>query len=211
MIRILIADDHAIVRAGLKQLVQDTPDIMVAGEAANGWEVLELVREQSWDLVLLDLSMPGRGGMETLKRIKRQAPDLPVLILSIYPEDQYAVRALKDGASGYLTKETDPDELMIAIRKAAGGGTYVSRTLGEKLAVNLNSFDSTAPPHQALSDRELEVMLMLASGKTVTQVAEELSLSVKTISTNRARLLRKMGMSTNTDLAYYAVKQGLLD
>jgi len=211
MIRILIADDHAIVREGLKQIVRDTPDITVAGEATNGWEVLDLVRERSWDLVLLDLAMPGRGGIETLKRLKREAPHLPVLVLSIYPEDQYAVRALKDGASGYLTKESAPDELVMAIRKAARGGRYVSPTLGEKLAADLNSFGSTAPPHQALSDRELEVMLMLASGKTVTQVAEELSLSVKTISTNRARLLRKMGMSTNTELTYYAVKQGLLD
>jgi DNA-binding NarL/FixJ family response regulator len=211
MIRILIADDHAIVREGLKQIVQDTSDITVAGEAADGWEVLELVREQSWDLVLLDLAMPGRGGIETLKRLKREAPNLPVLILSIYPEDQYAVRALKDGASGYLTKESAPDELVMAIRKAARGGRYVSPTLGEKLAADLNSRGSTALPHQALSDRELEVMLMLASGKTVTQVAKELSLSVKTISTNRARLLQKMGMNTNTELTYYAVKQRLLD
>ena len=210
MIRLLIADDHAIVREGLKQIVAEIGDMSVDGEASNGQQVMELVRQRDWDVVLLDLAMPGRGGIDTLRQLKREKPDLPVLILSIYPEDQYAVRALKDGAAGYLTKESAPEELVKAIRKAAKGGKYVSPALAERLAYELET-DADKPPHERLSDREYQVMLMLASGKTVGQIAEELSLSVKTVSTNRARLLRKMGMKTNAELIYYAVKRQLVD
>ncbi len=209
MIRILIADDHAIVRQGLKQIVSETLDMTIAGEASSGEELLDLVRRQGADVVLLDLAMPGRGGIDTLRQLKKENPDLPVLILSIYPEDQYAVRALRDGASGYLTKETAPDELVVAIRKSAQGRKYVSATLAERLALDLES-DSQELPHEALSNREYQVMLMLSSGRTVSEIADELALSVKTISTNRARLLKKMGMKTNAELTYYAVKQGLV-
>ena len=209
MIRLLIADDHAIVREGLKQIVADIGDMSVDGEASNGQQVMELVRQRDWDVVLLDLAMPGRGGIDTLRQLKREKPGLPVLILSIYPEDQYAVRALKEGAAGYLTKESAPEELVKAIRKAAKGGKYVSPALAERLAYELET-NADKPPHERLSDREYQVMLMLASGKTVGQIAEELSLSVKTVSTNRARLLRKMGMKTNAELTYYAVKRQLV-
>jgi two-component system invasion response regulator UvrY len=210
MIRILIADDHAIVREGLKQIVSETSDMAIAGEASSGEELLDLVRRQSGDVVLLDLAMPGRGGIDALRQLKKEKPELPVLVLSIYPEDQYAVRALKDGASGYLTKETAPEELVVAIRTAAQGRKYVSATLAERLALDLES-DSGAVRHETLSDREYQVMLMLSSGRTVSEIADELALSVKTISTNRARLLKKMDMKTNAELTYYAVKQGLVD
>jgi DNA-binding NarL/FixJ family response regulator len=209
VIRILIADDHAIVREGLKQIVRETADMAIAGEASSGEELLDLARTESGDVVLLDLAMPGRGGIDTLRQLKKENPELPVLILSIYPEDQYAVRALRDGASGYLTKETAPDELVVAIRKAAQGRKYVSAALAERLALDLES-DAQEVPHEALSDREYQVMLMLSSGRTVSEIAEELALSVKTISTNRARLLKKMGMKTNAELIFYAVKQGLV-
>jgi two-component system, NarL family, invasion response regulator UvrY len=209
MSRILIVDDHAIVRRGLKQIVSEAADMSVVAEAANGQEALDKVRQGGVDLVLLDISMPGRGGMDTLRRLKREHPGLPVLILSIYPEDQYAVRALKDGASGYLTKDSDPEELIVAIRKVVQGRKYVSTDLAEKLADGLER--SGNPPHETLSDREYQVMLMLASGRTVGEIAKELSLSIKTISTNRTRLLRKMAIKTNAELAYYAIKQGLIE
>ena len=210
MIKILIADDHAIVRQGLKQIVAESGDMVVAGEAANGQEALLLARKQQWDVVLLDLSMPGRGGMDTLRQLKAEYPALPVLILSIYPEEQYAIRAIKDGASGYLTKESAPEILLAAIRTAAQGRKYISPTLAEKLADYLES-DQQGPPHENLSDREYQVMILLASGKTVSEIGEQLVLSVKTISTNRTRLLRKMGMSSNAEVTYYAVKNGLVN
>ena len=209
MIRILIADDHAIVREGLKQIVAETHDMVVAGEASNGREILALAASQGWDVVLLDIAMPGRGGMDTLRQLKRSYPELPVLMLSIYPEDQYGVRALKNGASGYLNKDSAPEELVAAIRKVTQGRKYVSATLAEKLARDLSS-DNQSAPHEALSAREYQVMLMLASGRTVSEIADELSLSVKTISTNRTRLMKKMNMKTNAELTYYAVKQGLV-
>ncbi len=210
MIEILIADDHAIVRQGLKQIVMETDDMLVTGEAANGQEVLNLLRKRSWDVVLLDLAMPGRGGMDTLRRLKKDYPDLPVLILSIYPEDQYAVRALKSGAAGYLTKESAPEELVLAIRKSARGGKYVSASLAEKLAIDLSE-ERSVVRHETLSDRELQVMLMLASGKTVSEIGHELSLSAKTISTHRTRLLKKMFMRTNAELTHYAFHNKLID
>ena len=209
MIKILVADDHAIVRKGLKQIVADTPDIIVAGEAADGQDVLEQVREKECDLILLDISMPGRGGIDTLKQLKIEKPGLPVLMLSMFPEEQYAIRALKAGASGYLTKESAPEELIQAIRKVSRGGRYISESLSESLASHVTA-DFEKPIQETLSDREYQVMLMIASGKTVTEIADELSLSVKTISTNRVRALRKMGMKNNAEITHYAMKHGLV-
>ena len=210
MIKIFIGDDHAIVREGLKQIVAETSDMVVAGEAANGQQVLEQVGKDDWDLILLDIAMPGRGGLDILKQLRRERPKLPVLMLSMYPEEQYAVRALKAGASGYLTKESAPEELIAAIRKVSLGGKYVSSSLAEKLAVYLET-DTEKPAHEMLSDREYQVMLMIASGKTAKQIADELSLSVKTVSTHRARTLEKMGMKNNAEITYYAIKKGLVD
>lgn len=210
MIKILIADDHAIVREGLKQIVAETSDMDVTGEAANGQQVLDQVREGDCDLVLLDIAMPGRGGLDTLKLLRLEHPKLPVLILSIYPEEQYAMRALKAGAAGYLTKESAPEELIAAIRQLSQGGKYISASLAEKLALHLET-DAGKPIHETLSDREYQVMLMIASGKTVKKIADQLALSVKTISTNRARALKKMGMNNNAEFTYYAIKQGLVD
>ncbi len=209
MIRVLIADDHAIVREGLKQIVADTPDVIVAGEAANGHEVLEYVRTHDCEVVLLDIAMPGKDGLAALKELKSLRPRLPVLVLSMYPEEQYAVRLLKAGASGYLTKESAPEELVAAIRKVSQRGRYVSASLAEKLAFLLDRTGDRAP-HEILSDREFQVMLMIASGKTATEVANAMCLSVKTISTYRGRALAKMGMRNNAEFAYYAMKEGLL-
>ena len=209
MIKILIADDHSIVREGLKQIVAESPEMAVRGEAVNGQQVLELVHKTNYDLILLDIAMPGRGGIDTLKQLKIEKPEIPVLILSMYPEDQYAVRAIKAGASGYLTKESAPEELIGAIKKVAQGGKYVSTDLAEQLVENLGK-NAEKMDHTTLSDREYQVMIMIASGKTVKEVADELSLSVKTISTNRTRALKKMGMKNNAEFAYYAIKQGLV-
>ena len=210
MIKICIADDHAIVREGLKQIIGETSDMEVVGEAANSREVIDKVLKDGCDVVLLDIAMPGRGGLDTLVQIKRERPDLPVLMLSMYPEEQYAVRTLRAGASGYLTKGSAPEELIAAIRKVSRGGKYVSSSLAEVLAFHLEK-DTQKPVHEMLSDREYQVMLMIASGKTVTEIADELSLSVKTISTNRTRMLRKMRMKTNAEITYYAIKQCLIE
>jgi two-component system, NarL family, invasion response regulator UvrY len=209
MIKILVADDHAIVREGLKQIVADTSDMVVAGEAVDGQEVLDKVRKEDWDLILLDISMPGRGGIDVLKDLKIEKPKLPVLVLSMYPEEQYAIRALKAGAAGYLTKESAPEELIEAIRKVSRGGKYISASLAESLVSHVGT-NSEKPLQETLSDREYQVMLMIASGKTVTEIASELSLSVKTISTNRVRALRKMGMKNSAEITYYAIKHGLV-
>ena len=209
MIKIMVADDHAIVREGLKQILAETPDIVVGGEAGNAQEVLELVQKDEWDLVLLDIAMPGRGGLDILKQLKVERPELPVLMLSMYPEEQYAVRALKAGACGYVTKASAPEELIEAIRKVSQGRRYVSSSLAERLAVYLET-DAEKPIHELLSDREYQVMVMIASGKTVTQIADELSLSVKTISTHRARTLKKLGMNNNAEMTYYAIKHALV-
>jgi two-component system, NarL family, invasion response regulator UvrY len=210
MIKILIADDHTIVREGLKQILAETPDMVVAGEATNGHEVLERVRAEDWDLVLLDLAMPGKDGLDTLKELKLEKPNLPVLVLSIYPEEQYAVRLLRAGAAGYLTKESAPDELIAAIRKVSQKGKYVSQALGEQLA-NYVTEDRDQPRHETLSDREYKVMLMISSGKTVSEIADDMFLSVKTISTYRARALKKMGLKNNAEFTYYALKHSLLE
>ena len=210
MLKILIADDHPIVRQGLKQILSEESDMGAFGEAQNSQQVLELVRKQDWDIVVLDITMPGRGGIDVLKELKHQRPKLPVLILSMHPENQYAVRALKAGAAGYVTKGSAQEELVKAIRKILRGGKYVSPTLAQKLAFNLEA-EAEKPLHETLSDREYQVMLMIASGKTVSQIAEELSLSVKTIGTYRARILEKMKMKTNAELTHYAIKNGLVD
>ncbi len=208
-IKILIADDHPIVRAGFKQVIADTPDMLVADEAGNGQEVLNLIGKKDYDLVLLDISMPGRSGLEILKDLKSEKPKLPVLILSIYPEEQYAVRALRAGASGYMTKASAANELIAAIRKISAGGKYISASLAEKLAFYLDG-DAIRPLHETLSDREYQVMLMIASGKTVTEIADELCLSVKTISTYRTHILEKMKMKNNAEITLYAVQNKLV-
>ncbi len=210
MTDIIIADDHTIFREGLKQILRETSDIAVAGEAANGAELLERVRKGNYDVVVLDIAMPGRGGLEVLKELRSERPRLPILILSMYPEEQYAVRALKAGASGYLTKTSASDELISAIRKVATGGKYVSASLAEKLALHLDN-ENERPLHERLSDREYQVMRMIASGESLQGIAKKLSLSAKTISTNRARILQKMKMKTNAEITYYAVKHELVD
>ena len=209
MIRILVADDHAIVRNGLKQIVGDTPDMIVAAEASNGREALNKALEDDFDVVLLDITMPDRSGLDILKEIKSQKPELPVLILSIHPEEQYAVRALKAGAAGYLTKESAPEELIRAMRRVSGGGKYVTSSLAEKLASVLKT-GAEKPLHQALSDREYQILCMIASGKRVKQIANELLLSTKTISTYRSRILRKMNMNNNIELTRYAIQNQLV-
>jgi len=208
-IRILIADDHPIVREGYKKILMSQPDMDVTGEAGNGQEVLDLIQKKEFDLILLDISMPGRSGLEILKELKSQKPHLPVMILSIYPEEQYAVRAFRDGASGYLTKASTPKELISAIRKVSQGGRYVTEALAEKLTYFLHG-DAEKAPHEKLSDREYQVMLLIASGKTVTQIAEELCLSVKTISTYRRHILEKMQFTTNAEITMYAIQNKLL-
>jgi DNA-binding NarL/FixJ family response regulator len=190
MIRILVADDHAIVRRGLRQIVADESDMEVVGEAQTTQEILDLARQEEWDVIVLNISMPGRGGFEALKALKQTHSKRPVLVLSMYPEDQFAVRAFRAGAAGYMTKESAPEELVQAIRKVVRGGKYVSPSLAEKLAAELGE-DAERPPHEALSEREYHVLCLLASGKTATQIAAEMSLSVKTISTYRTRLLEK--------------------
>jgi two-component system invasion response regulator UvrY len=207
MLRILIADDHPIVRRGLRQILLDEPDISIVGESQSADEVLKLVRTQNWDAVILDISMPGRGGLDTLEELKRQYPDLPVLMLSMHPEDQYAARAFKAGAAGYMTKESAPDELVKAIRKITKGGRYVSEAFAEKLVAMMGA---EPPSHDNLSAREYQVMLMIASGKTLSQIAAEMALSIKTISTYRTRILEKMQMTSNAEITHYAIKNGLV-
>jgi two-component system invasion response regulator UvrY len=210
MLKILVADDHTVVREGLKQILGEVPDMIVAGEASDGPKTLHKVQDEYYDLVLLDIAMPGISGLDVLKQLKSVKPDLPVLMLSMYPEEQYAVRTLKAGASGYLTKESASDELIAAIRKVCSGGKYITSSLAEKLASCLDTY-SDRPVHECLSDREYQVVRMIASGKTVTEIADALCLSVKTISTNRSRALTKMGMKTNAEITYYAVKHGLVE
>jgi len=208
--RILIADDHAVVRRGLRQILAEAFKRATFGEAANSQEALERVWKDPWDIVILDLTMPGRSGLEVLKEMKRARPKLPVLILSMHPEDQFAVRLLKAGASGYMTKESAAEELVGAVNKAIAGGRYVSLPLAEKLA-SLIVHDVHAPPHESLSDREFLILRMIASGKPVSVIARELSLSVKTVSTYRARLLEKMNMSNNSELVHYAFQNELVE
>ncbi|HPJ97826.1 MAG TPA: response regulator transcription factor [Syntrophales bacterium] len=210
MIRILVVDDHAIVREGLKQILNDVEDMSVLAEAANGQEALDEIRRATFDVILMDISMPGRSGLEILKDIRGEHPKLPVLILSMHPEEQYAVRALRAGAAGYMNKAGAPDELIGAIRKVSAGRKYVSPSVAERLAFELGT-DLEKLPHEQLSDREYQVMLMLASGRTVSEIADELCLSVKTISTYRARVMEKMNLKKNAELTLYAVEHHLLN
>lgn len=209
MIRILIADDHAIVRRGLKQILTEIPGVAAIDEAANGQEVLAMVNKEDYALVLLDISMPGRSGLDVLKQLRAERPGVSVLMLSMHPEEQYAVRALKAGAAGYLTKESAPDELIMAARKILAGGRYVSASLAERLAYDLDR-PSDKPPHEILSDREFQILRMIASGKTVKEIGEGLALSVKTVSTYRARILAKMRLKNNAEITRYAIENGLL-
>lgn len=209
MARILIADDHAIVRAGLKQFIAEESDLTVTAEAGSGTDAIQLVRTQDFDVVLLDIAMPDRSGIDALRQIKQIKPDLPVLILSTFPEEQYAVNVMRAGASGYLNKETAPSQLVSAIRTVLQGRKYVGPTLAQILASELNG-DVSKPLHSSLSQREFQIFCKLAAGMSVSEIGNELFLSVKTISTYRARILEKMNFKTNADLTYYALKNGLI-
>ena len=210
MISVIIADDHPVVRSGLKQIMAETGEIVIADEASTGCELLAKAAMHHFDVVLLDISMPDKDGLETLKELRAQKPDLPVLVLTMYPEEQYAVRMLKAGAAGYLTKRQAPQELIVAIRKVSEGGKYVSATLAEQLAGELQ-IDPQKPLHEALSDREYQVLCLIGSGKTPTQIAREINLSVKTISTYRSRILDKMKMKTNAELTVHVVRNRLVE
>ncbi len=206
--KVLIADDHALYRAGLKNLLEDAGEFEVVAEASNGEEALQMVREKDFDLALIDLAMPKQGGVDVLKRMKSLKPEMGVLILSMYPEEQYAVNLLRSGASGYLNKEAAPEMVVTALRTIRKGRKYISPEVAELLA---EAPDATnAPLHGALSQREFQVFCKLASGRSVSQVGEELFLSVKTVSTYRTRVMEKMGMHSNADLTYYAIKNGII-
>ncbi len=209
MTRVLVADDHPLLRSGLKQVLSQEPDLEVIGEAENSEQVLRHVREGNVDVLILDLSMPGRGGLDILRDIRRDHPGLPILILSVHAEDQFAVRAIKAGANGYLSKDNAGPEVVRAVRKVLTGKKYVSPGLAEMLA-NALDHDSERPPHEALSDREFQVMCKIASGMTVSQIAAEVALSVKTVSTYRARVLEKMNMHNNAEITRYAIQNGLV-
>jgi two-component system, NarL family, invasion response regulator UvrY len=209
-IHVLIADDHAIVRQGLKQILSETGDLVVGGEAHDGAEALQLARQKHWDVFLLDVTMPNRNGIDTLKQLKKEFPRLPVLILSMHPEEQYAVRAIKAGASGYLTKQSAPEQLVNAIRVVALGKKYVSPTVAMQLADAIAG-DSEKPLHELLTDREFEVFRMISAGRPLTQIAEELNLAVATISTFRARIIEKTGLRNNAEMIRYGIEQGLVE
>ncbi len=209
MIKILIVDDHALIREGLKRIFGETSDLCVAGEASDSQTALSKISEQHFDIVILDLSLPGRSGLDTLKQLKCLKPDLPVLVLSIYPESQYGIRVLKAGAAGYLTKDSSPETLIQSIRKITSGGKVVTDTLAEKLVAQLNH-PPEQPLHETLSDREYQVLLAIANGKTAKAISADLNLSVKTISTYRTRLLQKMKLKNNTEIICYAVRHGLV-
>ena len=208
MIRVLIADDHTIVRHGLRQILSSEQDMSVSAEAQNGQEVLDIVRREPVDIVVLDISMPGRNGLETLKELKRHHPGIAVIVLSMHPKDQYAVRVIKAGASGYITKESAPSELVVAIRKACRGEKYIDPEIAEVLA-NYIEHGGTEEPHTKLSDREYEVLCHIASGKGLTDISQEMNLSVKTISTYRTRIIEKTGLSSNAEITRYAISRGL--
>jgi DNA-binding NarL/FixJ family response regulator len=210
MIRVVIADDHTIVREGLRQLLQASVDFDVVSEARDGHEVMQRVRELDFDVLLLDMSMPGKSGMELIKQVKSERPKLRILVLSMHQEHQYAVRAIKAGASGYLTKESASSQLAAAIRKVACGGAFISAEVAEQLALGAMP-QAEGLPHTALSDREYQVFRLLVSGKTVSDIGEQLNLSVKTVSTHKARLLQKMGVANQTELVHYAIRHRLID
>ena len=210
MINVVVIDDHAVVREGLKRIISENPGMAVSGEAGDGYEAIKVVKDTPCDVVLLDITMPNKNGLDVLKQIRAESPRLPVLVLSMHAEDQYAIRVLRAGAAGYLTKESAPAKLVQAIRKVVRGGKYVSQTLAEKLVFDLDT-DTDKVPHETLSDREFQVLCMIASGKTVGDIAGELTLSVKTISTYRVRILEKLQMKNNAEITRYAIKQGLVD
>jgi DNA-binding NarL/FixJ family response regulator len=209
-VRVLIADDHPVVRQGLKTMLSSDPEISVVGEARDGDEALALVHSLEWDVAVLDYSMPGRGGVDLLAAVKHDYPDRPVLILSIYPEDPHGMRALKAGAAGYISKESASEDLTAAVKKVVNGGRYVSASLAEKLAARLTP-EQDRPPHERLSDREYRVMWLLASGRSLQQIAEEMHLSPSTVSTYRGRILKKLGLSSNVELVHYAMKHRLIE
>jgi two-component system invasion response regulator UvrY len=209
MISVFIADDHTIVRQGLKQILSDTADIRLAGEAATGQETLQLVRGGTCDVLVLDINMPGISGLDILHVLRQEQPELPVLVLSIHAEDQYAIRCLKAGAAGYLTKESAAEELVKAIRQVVTGGKYVSLGLAESLAMRLNE-TGDRPRHDTLSDREFQVLQLMGAGQTATEIAGSLSLSVKTVSTYRARILEKLGLKSSAEIIQYAVQHRLI-
>lgn len=209
MIRVLICDDHAIVRQGLRQILADSEDIQVIGEAADGQAALMALRNERFDVVLMDIAMPGRDGLEVLKMAKAEFPRLPVIMLSTYPDSQYAVRALKLGASGYLNKSSDPADLLLAIRKAAKGGLYISPAVAENLAMQIAS-NADQAPHEALSNREYQVFRMIAGGLSVTEIAQTLSLSLNTVSTYRSRIMEKISAKNDVEMALYAVKHQVI-
>ncbi|MCE3221900.1 MAG: Response regulator, LuxR family [Nitrospira sp.] len=208
--KILVVDDHAVVRHGVKQILTEHFHCSIIGEARNAEEMMDQVRERHWTIVILDVGMPGKGGLDALKELKQLRPKLPVLVLSAYPEDQLALRMLKAGASGYLTKDSAPTELVQALRKIIAGGKYVSAAVAELLALNLES-DSEKPLHEQLSDREYQVMCLIAVGKSLKEIADDLCVSISTINTYRARILEKMQLKNNTELTHYALKNGLVN
>jgi DNA-binding NarL/FixJ family response regulator len=210
MINIFIADDHALVREGVKKIINEETDMKVTGETNNSLEIVDKIKAGEYDALVLDISMPGKSGLDILKEIKIVKPKLPVLILSMHPEDRFAIRALKAGAAGYLTKESVPEELVNAIHKIIGGRKYISPFLAEKLASAIDS-DSDRDPHENLSDREYQVMLMIASGKKVTEIGDELSLSIGTVNTYRTRIFEKMSFKSNIELTHYVIENKLLD
>jgi two-component system, NarL family, invasion response regulator UvrY len=210
VIRLLLADDHAVVRLGVRQILQESFPNAVLGEAANGQEVLDAVRAQEWDLLVLDIGMPVRSGLEIMSELKHVAPGLRILILTVHAEEQFALRLLKSGVSGYLTKERAPEELVQAVRKILAGGKYVGNVLAERIALSLDtSVDKL--PHETLSDREFQVMRMIASGMSVAQIADALSLHVRTVGTFRRHILRKLNLRSTQEIAYYAIRGGLVD
>ncbi len=209
MTNILIADDHSVVRRGIKQILTDEPDMRVTGEASNSDELLKMLGSDSWDLLILDITMPGKSGLDALIDIKQLTPELKILILSMHPEEEIALRALKSGADGYLNKESVPGELIRAIKKVLSGGKYISSTLAEAIIFS-NHSEANKEPHEELSEREFQVLCLIASGLSLTEIAEKFSLSVKTISTYRSRILEKMEMKSNVELTHYAIKHKLV-
>lgn len=210
MIRVLVADDHAIIRDGLRQILADTDDLVLAGEALNGDEVLAKVRQENWDILVLDISMPGKSGLELIKQIRNEKPKLPILVFSMHHEEQYALRALRAGASGYLTKESDTGHLLAVIRKVARGGVFLSLSMAEQMARDLMPATESLP-HTLLSQREYQVFRLIVAGEAISGIAEQLSLSVKTVSTHKTRIMQKMNMTNQTELIRYAIRHNLLD
>ncbi len=209
MINILIADDHAVVRKGIKQILSDESDMQVLGEASNSEEIISQLDAEQWNLIILDITMPGKSGLDSIIEIKQKKPDIKILILSMHPEEEIAISAIKSGADGYLNKESVPGELLRAVRKVISGGKYISSTLAESMIMSLQS-DPTKKPHESLSEREFQVLCMLASGSTLTEIAGKLDLSIKTISTYRTRILEKLQLKSNVDITHYAIKNKLV-